>query len=170
MLDGALFHRAFEPIAPGLILVREQAEPFEAGPRAARRWASFILRAGDASSDPRTLAEWARAVGASKSVLVESCARLGVHPREARDLARVLRLVRRVSEPWDPELTLDAADRRTLRALLDRAGLGGAASGGRPTPEQFLLRQRFVPQTSPGLGALRHLLGGAARVTHQEVS
>lgn len=164
MLDRAPRHSEFDPVAPGFMLVRELAGPFEAGPRAARRWASFILMASDAADDPRTLEEWGRAVGVSRSVLVESSARLGVSPRDARDLARVLRLVRRVDDPWDPDLALGAADRRTLRTLLDRAGLHGAHA--RPTPEQFLLRQRFVPQTSPGLDALRHLLGRAAHVTH----
>jgi hypothetical protein len=166
MLDSAPLHSVFEPIAPVFMLARERAQAFEAGPRAARRWASFILMASDASDDPRTLEEWGRAVGVSRSVLVESSARLGVSPRDARDLARVLRLVRRVDDPWAPDLALAVADRRTLRALLDRAGLNGAATRARPTPEEFLLRQRFVPQTSPGLGALRHLLGRAAHVTH----
>lgn len=166
MCDGALLHSVFEPIVPGFMLARESPEPFQAGPKAARRWASFIILASDAPEDPRTLEEWARAVGVSRSVLIECCARLGVSPRDARDLARVLRLVRRVDDPWDPDLALAVADRRTVRALLDRAGLDVAASDARPTPEQFLLRQRFVPQTSPGLGALRHLLGRAAHVTH----
>lgn len=166
MLDGPLLQTVFDPIVPGFMLARESPPAFEAGPRAARRWACFILLAGDAPDDPRTLDEWARAAGVSRSVLVEACARLGVHPRDARDLARMLRLVRRVGDPWEPELALDVADRRTLRALLMRSGLDGAASGARPTPEQFLLRQRFVPQTSPGLGALRHLLGGAEHLTH----
>ena len=166
MLDSALLHSVFEPIVPVFTLVREDPVAFQAGPGAARRWAGFVILASDAAEDPRTLDAWARAVGVSRSVLVESCARLGVSPREARDLARVLRLVRRVQDPWDPELALAVADRRTLRTLLDRAGLPDAAVRARPTPEEFLLRQRFVPQTSPGLGALRHLLGRAAHVTH----
>lgn len=166
MLDGAWLHRVFNPIAPAFILARERPAAFEAAPRAARRWAGFIIGASDAPDDPRTLEEWSRAVGVSRSVLIESCARIGVHPRDARDLARVLRLVRRVDAPWDPELSLDVADRRTVRALLERSGLNTTAPPGRPTPEQFLLRQRFVPQTSPGLGALRQLLGRAAQVTH----
>ena len=166
MLDGALLQAVFDPIIPGFMLTRERAAAFDGGPRAARRWACFILLAGDAADDPRTLDEWARAAGVSRSVLIEACARLGVHPRDARDLASMLRLVRRVGDPWDPELALDVADRRTLRALLTRSGLDTAARGPRPTPEQFLLRQRFVPQTSPGLDALRHLLGRAAHLTH----
>ena len=126
----------------------------------AKRWAGYVLAATDAPSDPRTLADWSRAVGVSRSVLVESCARLGVAPRDARDLARVLRLVRRSDEPWEPDTALDVADRRTLRALLVRAGLADTASV-RPAPREFLARQLFVAQANAGLTALRQLLGGA---------
>ncbi|MDQ3170615.1 MAG: response regulator [Acidobacteriota bacterium] len=125
----------------------------------ARRWAGYVLAATMAHSDPRTLADWARAIGVSRSVLIESCARLGVTPRDARDLARVLRLVRRIEEPWEPDTALDVADRRTLRALLVRAGLAGSASI-RPAPRLFLARQQFVGQTNAGLAALRQLLDG----------
>lgn len=126
----------------------------------ARRWAGHVLAATDAEADPRTLADWSRAVGVSRSVLVESCARLGIVPRDARDLARVLRLVRRRDEPWDPETALDVADRRTLRALLDRAGLTGDALQVKPSTRQFLSRQRFVAQTNPGLAALWQVIEG----------
>ena len=126
----------------------------------ARRWAGYVLGATQAATDPRTLGDWSRAVGVSRSVLVESCARLGIVPRDARDLARVLRLVRRVDEQWDPEATLDVADRRTLRVLLDRAGLTGPALQRRPTPSQWLSRQTFVSPSNPGLVALRQLVDG----------
>lgn len=124
----------------------------------ARRWAGYVLAATGAPADPRTLADWSRAVGISRSVLVESCARLGVAPRDARDLARVLRLIRRTSEPWEPETALDVADRRTLRALLDRAGLTGPLLLSRPSVRAFLDAQEFLPQRNPGLVALRLML------------
>ena len=125
----------------------------------AQRWAAYVLRGSDAAADPRTLADWARAAGVSRSALIESCARLDIHPRDARDLARVLRLVRRVTEAWDPEASLDVADRRTLRNLLVRAGLADPPHGSRPAPQQFLAMQRFVPQTNAGLASLRRMLG-----------
>lgn len=165
-MQGAVLYGLSEVAHPALLWVRESPALFHAVRPAARRWAGFIIQASAAPEDPRTVDDWARAVGVSRSVLVESCARLAVPPRDARDLARMLRLVRRVEEPWDPELALDVADRRTLRTLFERAGLEAAGACPRPTPEQFLLRQRFVPQTSPGLDALRHLLGRAAHVTH----
>lgn len=126
----------------------------------ARRWAGYVLGATNAPSDPRTLGDWSRAVGVSRSVLVESCARLGIVPRDARDLARVLRLVRRGDEPWEPEAALDVADRRTLRVLLERAALTGPALQRRPTAGQWLARQTFVKPSNPGLVALRQLVGG----------
>jgi ActR/RegA family two-component response regulator len=129
-----------------------------AGRLAAERWARHVLRATEAAADPRTLADWARAAGVSRTVLIDLCARLEINPRHARDLARVLRLVRRASEPWDPESALDVADRRTLRNLLIRAGLADPPRG-RPAPQQFLSTQRFVPQTNAGLVMLRQLLG-----------
>lgn len=79
--------------------------------------------------------------------------------RAARDLARVLRLVRREDLPWDLRATLDVADRRTLVALLDRAGLTGEPLA-RPSPRQFLSEQRLVAQANPGLTALWHLVEG----------
>lgn len=127
----------------------------------ARRWASYVMAATDAPADPRTLADWSRAIGVSRSVLVESCARLGIVPRDARDLARVLRLIRRVDQPWDPDTALDVADRRTLRALLVRAGLGSGAPHSRPTPREFLANQQFVTQTNAGLAALLLILEDA---------
>lgn len=165
MTNGALLYSVSNSRQLAPLLVRESRAWFLVRP-AGRRWAGYIIQASEASTDPRTLEDWSRAVGVSRSVLIESCARIGVPPRDARDLARVLRLVRRADEPWEPELTLDIADRRTLRALLDRAGLTGAASDGRPTPEQFLLRQRFVPQTSPALVALRQMLSKPADLIH----
>jgi ActR/RegA family two-component response regulator len=130
------------------------------GPQAARRWATFVLRATEAPADPRTLAAWARAAGVSRSVLVESCARLGVHPRDARDLARILRLIRRQADVWNPEAWLETADRRTLRALLTRAGLTSTPQAVRPSAAQFLSMQRFMDQENPGLRELRQMLGG----------
>jgi ActR/RegA family two-component response regulator len=125
----------------------------------ADRWARHVLAASSTSSDPRTLAAWARAAGVSRSALIEVCARLDVNPRDARDLARVLRLVRRADIAWDPEASLDVADRRTLHRLLVRAGLAATPRGSRPAPQQFLARQRFVPQTNAGLAMLRLMVG-----------
>jgi ActR/RegA family two-component response regulator len=125
----------------------------------AQRWARHVLSATHAADDPRTLAAWARAAGVSRSALIEVCARLDINPRDARDLARVLRLVRRADVPWDPEASLDVADRRTLRKLLVRAGLARLPQDARPEPRQFLARQRFVPQTNAGLAMLRLMVG-----------
>lgn len=131
-----------------------------AGLSVGHRWARYVLDATNALHDPRTLADWARVAGVSRSTLVEACARIDVNPRDARDLARVLRIVRRVSDPWEPDAALNVADRRTLRQLMIRAGLAGSPQGSRPTPQQCLTMQRFVPQTNAGLAMLRQLVGG----------
>lgn len=122
------------------------------------RWARYVLAATAAPSDPRTLSDWSRAAGVSRSVLVESCARLRIASRDARDLARVLRLIRRRDLSWEPAAYLDVKDRRTLRDLLKRAGLTDYTPGARPSVEQFLSGQEFVDYSNPGLVVLSRML------------
>lgn len=147
--------RELEVGAPAALMAPSAA----AAQWAAQRLARYVASATGAEADPRTLAAWARAAGVSRSALIEMCARLDVNPRDARDLARVLRLVRRMDIPWDPEAALDVADGRTLRRLFVRAGLADLPQGVRPTPRQLLAVQRFVPQTNAGLAMLRQLVG-----------
>jgi hypothetical protein len=100
---------------------------------------------------------WARVVGVSRSVLSECCRLVHVAPQEARDFTRLLRAICHSSEQWQPETVLDLADVRTLRKLLSRAGLSGPV-GRTPTMPQFLEHQHWIPQTNPGMMALRSLL------------
>jgi len=151
---------AAEAIIRELAAVRQRLPAMSASALAgapARRWAGYVWALTDAATDPRTLADWSRAIGVSRTVLVESCVRVGIAPKDARDLARVLRLVRRDSDPWEPETALDIADRRTLRVLLERAGVSPDT---RPTIRDFLKQQRFVDQANAGLLALRLLIDG----------
>jgi CheY-like chemotaxis protein len=126
----------------------------------AERWADYVVGACDSIDDLKTLADWARAVAVSNSVLCETCRLLGIRPSEARDLMRVTRaLVRTTYEDAPIEAFLDIGDRRTRRALMERAGI--RLANRRSTPQdlsEFLSRQRFVDQTNQGLRALRRML------------
>lgn len=124
----------------------------------AERWAVAVLRVVRADGDPRTIGAWARSIAVSRSVLCEYCRLVHVTPRDARDFARLLRVVCRSAGVWHPEEFLDVADTRTLTKLLIRGGL--TATEVTPTPEEFLTRQRLVPAHNVGLTALRALFEG----------
>ncbi len=125
---------------------------------AAERWAQLVLNACSADSDLKTLNLWARSVGVSRTSLCDSCRMVQVEPREARDLARILRACRvAAKECVHLESILDVRDSRTLVKLLSKAGLKG------PTPTTssltFVLEhQQFVAADNDGLRALRRLV------------
>jgi CheY-like chemotaxis protein len=121
------------------------------------RWAHFVLDTIATPQDPKTMSEWARAVGVSRSVLAENCRLVHISPREARDFARALRAVCRAGARWEPELLLNCAEARTLNKLLKRAGLPGS---GAPTPsvDEFLRQQQWIPANSAKLDAVLALL------------
>jgi hypothetical protein len=124
---------------------------------AAERWAMLVLQACRSDGDLKTLADWAVFVGVSYSSLCEACRLIDVRPRDARDLARVLRaIIGSARDRLDPGLLLDVRDRRTLRALQKKAGL--QEEEGCVPIDQFLNRQRFVPSDNVGLAVLRRLL------------
>jgi DNA-binding response OmpR family regulator len=153
-------HRAFASMAPAPAV--QPAPPAIRISRktvgsVAERWAHFVLGAIDAENDPKTVTRWARVVGVSRSVLSECCRLVHVAPQEARDFTRLLRAISHSGEQWQPETVLDLADVRTLRKLLSRAGLSGPI-GRTPTMPQFLEHQHWIPQTNPGMMALRSLL------------
>lgn len=128
-----------------------------ASPRSvAERWAELVLKTIDADRDPRTIGDWAKSAGVSRSVLSECCRMVRVSPRDARDFARLLRGLCRSGLSWQPEAVLDVADARTLNKLLARAGL--PRQGVSPTPEQFVERQQWIPTSNCALSALRELL------------
>jgi DNA-binding response OmpR family regulator len=123
---------------------------------AAERWAMLVLKATEADGDPRTLEDWASAAGVSYSSLCEQCRLLGIRPHDARDLARLLRATIKAAElHCAPEVLLNVSDRRTLKQLLARAGVGA----GRGLSLAHLLRsQKFVPEDNEGLIVLTALL------------
>jgi hypothetical protein len=129
---------------------------------AAERWAGYVLRACDSEGDLKTLAEWARFAGVSYSSLRESCRLLGIRPRDARDLARVLRALVRSTHGADGiAALLDARDERTLASLMNRAALNRHSDRSVAVTD-FLESQDFVSRDNSGLVALSRLMRSAS--------
>jgi hypothetical protein len=111
---------------------------------AATRWVTLVRKALESPHDPRTMKQWAHAVGVSVGTLRVWCRNAGVSPIKSRDFTRLLRAVSIASEEgWRIQDALDVVDPRTLRALMVRAGLE-AQDGGVIGRDQYLARQRFV--------------------------
>jgi CheY-like chemotaxis protein len=147
-----------DTIDSALGVMRQPVAASKAPRTAAERWAAYVVRACESEGDLKTLAEWARFTGVSYSSLRESCRMLGIRPRDARDLARVLRaLVRSTHGAEDVPALLDARDERTLTALLRRASLG-SRWGAAASVSDFLESQAFVDRDNCGLVALTRLM------------
>jgi FixJ family two-component response regulator len=90
--------------------------------------------------DVPTVRAWCLLIGKSKSSLSALCALIGVAPKAALDLARLLRAIS-VMPSGDVCDALLAADPRTVKALLRRAGSGGERS---LNQEDFLASQQLI--------------------------
>jgi hypothetical protein len=131
----------------------------------AERWAAFVLQVCEAEGDPKTLVGWSRLIGVSYSSLCETCRILDIRPHDARDFARVLRVViQGARHRCAPEALLDVSDRRTLSTMLERAGASNLMEFRSYSVAAFLARQTFVPHGSEGLKAVAAMLSrpGAA--------
>lgn len=129
-------------------LVRRAAaslKPAGSDQHALGRWAELVVRGVASPSDPRTLAQWGRAAGASRGALRSWCQMAGVSPRRSLLFTRLLRAVMRHEQTHAGfEQLLDVVDRRTLVKL---ALLSGGHDGVFPrTVDAFLARQRLVTE------------------------
>jgi DNA-binding response OmpR family regulator len=121
---------------------------------AAHRWAMYVMKACEADDDLRTLEDWARWAGVSYSTLCEACRIVGIQPHVARDFTRTLRaMIKSSIYQCAPSVLLDVSDRRTLKALLERAG-PLFKSGDDAFVLKFIAQQRFVPSSNEGIRAL----------------
>jgi CheY-like chemotaxis protein len=125
----------------------------------AERWAMKVLRGCQADRDLKTLGSWAAEAGSSYSSLCETCRLLDIQPLAARDLMRVLRAAVR-SRKLGCRLgdLLDISVRRTLSALMARAGVDPRRYGHEISIDQFLASQQFVAPRNAGLAMLRAML------------
>jgi len=120
----------------------------------AHRWATYVLKACEAGDDLRTLEDWARCTGVSYSTLCEACRIVGIQPHVARDFTRLLRaMIKSSVYRCNPSVLLDVSDRRTLKALLERAG-PAFGSGNAASISHFIEQQRFVPNSNEGIRVL----------------
>jgi ActR/RegA family two-component response regulator len=125
-----------------------------------KRWATVVVRAVGAPTDPRTLQEWGRAVGASPGAIRNWCRTARLSARRSLLLTRVLRAVVRQHDTMaPPEDLLNIVDRRTLVKLI-------AASGGHhgrlpASTSEFLQRQHLIDN----MAAVNELRGALASMT-----
>jgi hypothetical protein len=135
---------------------------------AAMRWAKVVVAAIDSEFDPRTLAAWGKTVGVSSGALRTWCRTAHTSPRTSLYFCRMLRAVALAElRGWEPENILDVVDERTLRKLLEQAGIG-AKNSEVPTVAGFVRRQRFVSNPSNIVAVLNELaLRGRAINDHQ---
>jgi hypothetical protein len=128
---------------------------------ASRRWANAVAAAVLAPDDVRTVGGWARCAGTSRATLDTSCRSAGTTPKRSLDLARLLRAWLLTEGRLDQlDEMLDIADPRTVRRLLDRAGIQAPAECGHPDPsslDDFLTCQHLV-RNKAALGVLAALL------------
>lgn len=109
------------------------------------RWAAMVLRGVGSPSDPRTLAEWGRAVGASRGSVRNWCNTAGVSPGQSLLFTRLLRAVIRHERTHAGfEQLLDVVDRRTLIKL--RALCGGSDGAFPRSVDVFLAQQQVVTE------------------------
>lgn len=113
---------------------------------AACRWAQAVEGILDSPSDPRTVAMWGKALGVSEGALRDWCRVAKCRPKSSLDFARLLRaIVQSQDRGWAPFDLLDVVNERTMKNLFQRGGLPDLLSAAAPpTPEGFLLSQRFV--------------------------
>lgn len=133
---------------------------------AANRWARAVAGMLDSPFDPRTVAMWGKAIGASEGALRDWCRVAHCRPKSSLDLARLLRaIVQSQEHGWDPFNLLDVAHERTMRNLLQRGGLADLVSTDLPfTPQGFLSRQHFVTNAI----ALRALAESVERLSSEQ--
>ena len=111
------------------------------------RWADVVVRGVESGDDPRTLAEWGRAVAVSTGALRNWCRTAGIPARGSLLFARTLRaVIRHSSTAAPPEDLLNIVDRRTLTKVLRAAG--GTGSTLPNGIQDFLQRQTFIKNAS----------------------
>jgi hypothetical protein len=120
------------------------------GATATDRWAVAVVQVVSATIDVATLDAWARAVHMSRRTLCHRCEAAHAAPKSSLDLGRLLRtLTLGPPHDWRPEDWLTPSDPRTVRRLLDTAGVRHYRGGPPPTVADLLrAAHRGVPEAA----------------------
>lgn len=157
-LRGQRFHRHGRPFegSPGPTVNESPGEMLQSS--VAVRWARHVLRGLNADGDVRTIADWARLVGVSRSSLKAECELLGIPARSARDLIRALRALSVAARyGCPPEAVLGSSDMRSVRDLFHRGGIP-LATNLRFDLRQYIEQQKYVDAHHIGMRVLLKLL------------
>ena len=136
---------------------RSPAGAETAVPHAVRRWVGIVVPVIDSPKDPKTIADWAAWVGASRGALRTWCRTAGLRAKPSLSLARMLRVVVRYPE-GSPENLLDFADTRSLENFLKLGRSDGPSCDLPLGRDELLVRQRWItdPLALRELGAALH--------------
>lgn len=129
-------------------------------PHAVQRWVGIVVPVIDSPKDPKTIADWAAWVGASRGALRTLrtwCRTAGLRAKPSLSLARMLRVVVRYPE-GSPENLLDFADTRSLEEFLKLGRSDGPSCDLPLGLDELLVRQQWITDSL----ALREL-GAALR-------
>jgi len=131
----------------------------------AERWASYVLGACRSARDPKTIGIWARTVAVSYTTLCESCRLLGIQPRHARDFTRILRILLIPGCDFQQLASfLNVSDKRTLDAILQKAGFGPhTILSYSLSVIPFLNNQQFIMHDNPGLKVIQNAFAAAPK-------
>jgi hypothetical protein len=126
---------------------------------AAERWAKAVERVIRAPEDTRTMRVWGKMVGVSSASLAMWCRAAQASPRRSLELGRLSRAVLTTDGTLGGiQDVLDIVDPKTIRRLLQRAGVSPmTVTGQRMTLGDFLQRQQLVTHEF-AIRALRHRL------------
>jgi hypothetical protein len=112
---------------------------------ASERWIRMIATLIKAAKDIKTLEVWAREAGLSPRSLRACCHTIGLSAKSSLDFARVLRVVlRNRDDVLRPFEVLDIVDERTMKRLLDLAGIDPLKGSRWPSLSEYFTRQTFI--------------------------
>ena len=128
------------------------------------RWARAVVAVATSGSDPRTVPAWGRLVGASRTTIGNWCRAAGLPVRQSLELGRVLRAARLTGgDLREVHNVMDIVDVRTVRRLLNRAGLASARLPPVGAVDYDLLGAQRLIKDARALATLRRHLAATRR-------
>jgi DNA-binding response OmpR family regulator len=126
-----------------------------------QRLARLVLKACEATRDPKTVSVFAKSAVVSPAVFRATCKLCGLKAKDVCNLGRLLRAVSLACRDNSRVgAYLSVADERTARHLMRRSGLNASAE--RVELRQFFLHQQFVPIEVDFVQELGHLAANSS--------